>query len=144
MTLSHLRSEIQEASGQTPRHRPDAAATFKLASRHPVLAEYLATCVCDKSWEVAGSTVYGFSKLVEENLEKKSPGRFIYPQGFLVFATADLGEVLTVDADTGIVYRLSAEDFRDDVDYTPALVRQAGGERDDGLEQAFAALFDMD
>jgi hypothetical protein len=144
LKYTHLRSEIQEASGQTPRHRPGAVSTFRKVAGHVDLADYLTHCVCDESWELSGLMICGYSQLVQENLESVSVGRLLYPHGFLVLATAANGDAVGVDSQTGAVYSFPREQFSFAPPDTPQAIREEGREIGAALEQAFTDLFNHD
>lgn len=156
LNLELLVSEIREAAAQTPRHRPSAAQSFSKVAHHPDIVTYLTHCVCDEGYVAEKLRIFGFSRLLEENLESVVPGDLIHPFGFLVLANSVGGNAMCADAGTGHVYWFGRSQFsefsitwKDPVtgesqvteDYSAESIRKAGIKLSDSLEQVFHDLF---
>lgn len=114
MDAGKIRDIIKAKTGVEPlRLGEEQLVEFGSFLVRPDAREYLTACLSEEGYQASGVNVCSVTALHDENLSGASPGMFIFPHGYLVFATSIGGNALCVHDSSGRVYWAEHDAFSD-------------------------------
>ncbi len=105
MDAGKIRDLVKAKTGREPlRLGEEQLAEFGPFLARPPVRDYLTACLSEEGYNASGVFVCSVAALRDENLWEASPGMFLFPHGYLVFATSIGGNALCLHDSSGRVY----------------------------------------
>jgi hypothetical protein len=106
MNTERIRNLLRALTGDEPlRLDEKELAPYERFLDNPDVRDYLTDCLLDgDGWNyVSGMHLCSLREIRDENLFSAAPGMYVFPEGYLVFATSVGGNALCLQASSGNV-----------------------------------------